>query len=108
MALADIDDNASEVEMEEVIQRIQQRFDGDDEQRRTVLNESFDWYVNARSDHTISRQINEHQELLDRFSQTEKQWIVADLECIARADGAINEAEENLIKAVNHLLAGDE
>jgi uncharacterized tellurite resistance protein B-like protein len=103
-ALADIDFNASEEEMEVVIQQFRKWDPGSDDKSSPLLYESFEWYHNARTNDQIHQPINEYQALFDQFSESEKISILTSLREIAIADGEINEAEENFITAIKGLL----
>lgn len=69
-----------------------------------LLNESFDWYVSARTAENIPAQINENQDLLEELNEAQKRSLLHDLHEIALVDGAINNYEEKFIRAMERML----
>ena len=90
--------------MEVVIQQFRKWDPGSDDKSSPLLYESFEWYLNARTNDQIHQPINEYQALFDQFSESEKISILTSLREIAIADDGINEAEENFITAIKRLL----
>lgn len=103
-ACADIDLNATEDEIRVVIQGIERWCPDEPEKARLILNEAFEWYAAARTEETIPKQINDQQDLLDEFSVDEKKIILDTFQEIAAADGEINDAERNFIRAMEGML----
>lgn len=104
IALADIDDNATEDEFDLLIRKIKERVSSNPDIATQIMNEAFEWYLEARTAETIPDQINEHQELLEDLDEKEKRTMLRDLEEIAAVDGAINAYEEKFIQAMVRML----
>lgn len=100
IALADIDDNATEDEFDLLIRKIKERVSPNPDTATQIMNEAFEWYLEARTAETIPDQINEHQELLEELDEKEKRTMLRDLEEIAAVDGAINDAEKRFLQAM--------
>ncbi len=100
IALADIDDNATEDEFDLLIRKIKERVSPNPDTATQIMNEAFEWYLEARTAETIPDQINEHQELLEELDEKEKKTMLRDLEEIAAVDGAINDAEKRFLQAM--------
>jgi len=104
IALADIDDNATEDEFDLLIRKIKERVSPNPDTATQIMNEAFEWYLEARTAETIPDQINEHQELLEELDEKEKKTMLRDLEEIAAVDGAINDAEKRFLQAMAVML----
>lgn len=107
LALADIDDDATENEMSLAIIKLREWKVDDQATVARIIKESFEWYMAARDQDLIGTEIGNNIYLFDDLDIDYRKAMLGDMIGIMKADGQIDPRETKFFGIIADCLGVD-
>jgi len=107
LALADIDDDATENEMSLAITKLRE-WEAEDQAAVTrIIKESFEWYMAARDEGVIGTEIGDNLHVFEDLDMDYRKAMLGDMIGIMKADGKIDPKESKFFGVIADCLGVD-